>query len=154
MTSGRPENPVNAVAPDAVAHCQIRYTVDSDPATFVPALRRHLDAAGFPEIAIEGELVRMAASRTDPANPGSASPPPASNAPLAATSSSFQQRRRPARRRVRGLPRRPLIWIPHSYNGCKQHGPNEHLLKSAAREGLLAMTGLWYDLGEAPPPTP
>jgi acetylornithine deacetylase/succinyl-diaminopimelate desuccinylase-like protein len=34
MVSGRPENPVNAVAPNARAHCQIRYTVDSDPATF------------------------------------------------------------------------------------------------------------------------
>ena len=47
MVSGRPENPVNAVAPNARAHCQIRYTVDTDPATFEPALRRHLDAQGF-----------------------------------------------------------------------------------------------------------
>jgi acetylornithine deacetylase/succinyl-diaminopimelate desuccinylase-like protein len=42
MLSGRPENPVNAVAPNATAHCQIRYTVDSDPAEFEPALRQHL----------------------------------------------------------------------------------------------------------------
>ena len=48
MLSGRPENPVNAVAPNATAHCQIRYTVDTDPATFEGALRRHLDAEGFP----------------------------------------------------------------------------------------------------------
>ena len=34
MLSGRPENPVNAVAPNARAHCQIRYTVDTDPAGF------------------------------------------------------------------------------------------------------------------------
>ena len=38
MVSGRPENPVNAVAPNARAHCQIRYTVDTDPATFASAL--------------------------------------------------------------------------------------------------------------------
>jgi hypothetical protein len=49
MLSGRPENPVNAVAPNATAHCQIRYTVDSDPAEFEPALRQHLDEQGFPE---------------------------------------------------------------------------------------------------------
>src|SRR6201996_5269796 len=42
MISGRPENPMNAVAPSARAHCQIRYTVDSDPETFGPALRQHL----------------------------------------------------------------------------------------------------------------
>src|ERR1700693_766520 len=36
MVSGRPENPVNAVAPNARAHCQIRYTVDTDPDTFGP----------------------------------------------------------------------------------------------------------------------
>ena len=29
----------------------------------------------------------------------------------------------------------PLVWIPHSYNGCKQHGPDEHLLIAPAREG-------------------
>ena len=23
----------------------------------------------------------------------------------------------------------PLVWIPHSYNGCKQHGPDEHFLR-------------------------
>ena len=44
MVSGRPENPVNAVAPDARAHCQPRYTVDTDPAGFEDAVRRHLDA--------------------------------------------------------------------------------------------------------------
>ena len=46
----------------------------------------------------------------------------------------------------------PLVWVPHSYNGCKQHGPDEHLLIAPAREGLLAFTGMWWDLGE--PGTP
>ena len=149
ITSGRPENPVNAVAPDAVAHCQIRYTVDSDPHGFVPALRRHLDAAGFAAVEIEGEVVRMSASRTDPGNPW-----------VLFAASSLE---RTLKRRVQvipnsggGLPgdvfvdhlRVPLVWIPHSYNGCKQHGPNEHLLTAAAREGLMGMAGLWWDLGE------
>jgi hypothetical protein len=43
----------------------------------------------------------------------------------------------------------PLVWIPHSYNGCGQHGPDEHLLASVAREGIAAFAGLWWDLGEA-----
>ena len=41
----------------------------------------------------------------------------------------------------------PLVWVPHSYNGCKQHGPNEHFLTGPAREGLAAFTGIWWDLG-------
>ncbi len=42
----------------------------------------------------------------------------------------------------------PLVWIPHSYNGCKQHGPDEHLLIAPAREGIAAFAGLWWDIGE------
>ncbi|MGI9499999.1 MAG: M20 peptidase family dipeptidase, partial [Geminicoccaceae bacterium] len=45
----------------------------------------------------------------------------------------------------------PVIWIPHSYGGCKQHGPDEHLLAPMAREALAIMTGLFWDLGERPP---
>ena len=40
------------------------------------------------------------------------------------------------------------IWIPHSYAGCSQHAPDEHLLAPIAREGLGAMAGLFWDLGE------
>ena len=28
------------------------------------------------------------------------------------------------------------IWVPHSYPGCSQHAPNEHLPLALAREGL------------------
>jgi len=46
----------------------------------------------------------------------------------------------------------PLVWVPHSYNGCKQHGPDEHLLIAPAREGIAAFAGLWWDLGEGTTP--
>ena len=42
----------------------------------------------------------------------------------------------------------PTIWVPHSYPGCSQHAPDEHLLAPVAREGLAIMTGLFWDLGE------
>ncbi|HEY5307840.1 MAG TPA: M20 peptidase family dipeptidase, partial [Casimicrobiaceae bacterium] len=45
----------------------------------------------------------------------------------------------------------PTVWIPHSYPACSQHAPNEHMLASIAREGLLVMTGLFWDLGEQVP---
>ena len=149
LLSGRPENPVNAVAPNARAHCQLRYTVDCDPAEFAPALRSHLDAAGFPEVAVEHAAVRMAASRTDPANPWV----------RRVADSLARTLGRPPQiipNSGGGLPGDvfidylgvPLVWIPHSYNGCKQHGPDEHLLIAPAREGIAAFAGLWWDLGE------
>jgi acetylornithine deacetylase/succinyl-diaminopimelate desuccinylase-like protein len=153
LLSGRPENPVNAVAPNARAHCQIRYTVDTDPDVFLPALRRHLDENGFPQVRIENGRVRMAASRTDPGHPW-----------VRWAADSME---RTLGKRVQvvpnssgGLPNDvfvdcldvPLVWIPHSYNGCGQHGPDEHLLIATAREGLAAYTGIWWDLGEAGTP--
>jgi hypothetical protein len=35
----------------------------------------------------------------------------------------------------------PTIWVPHSYPACSQHAPDEHLLATVAREGLMIMTG-------------
>jgi acetylornithine deacetylase/succinyl-diaminopimelate desuccinylase-like protein len=153
MLSGRPENPVNAVAPDAWAHCQIRYTVDSDTGSFAPALRAHLDAHGLRMVRIEQPGVRMAASRTAPDHPW--------------VGWAARSMERSLGKKVQiipnssgGLPgdvfvdllQLPLVWVPHSYSGCKQHGPDEHLLKAPVREGIAAFAGLWWDLGEAGTP--
>ena len=43
----------------------------------------------------------------------------------------------------------PTVWVPYSYPACSQHAPDEHLLAPVAREGLLMMTGLFWDLGES-----
>ncbi|MBN8874516.1 MAG: M20 family metallopeptidase [Rhodospirillales bacterium] len=153
MVSGRPENPVNAVAPNARAHCQIRYTVDTDPMTFEASLRRHLDAEGFGQVAIENAGLRMPASRTDPAAPWV-------RWAVASMETSLGKRVQVIPNASGGLPGDvfvdhlgvPLVWIPHSYNGCKQHGPDEHFLPSIGREGIAAFAGLWWDLGEAGTP--
>jgi len=153
QTAGKPAAPVNAVAPEAVAHCQIRYTADSDPEGFEAALRAHLDAEGFPEVRIENARVRMAASRTDPSHPWV----------LWARDSvqrSLGERVQVIPNASGGLPGDvfvdhlgvPLVWVPHSYNGCGQHGPDEHALPAILREGIAAFAGLWWDLGE--PGTP
>ena len=150
MISGRPEAPVNAVAPNARAHCQIRYTVDTDPASFGDAVRKHLDAEGFPNVRVENAGVRMPASRTDPSNPWV-------RWTVASMEQSLGKRVQVIPNSSGGLPGDvfvdhlgvPLVWIPHSYNGCKQHGPDEHFLRAPAREGIAAFAGLWWDLGEA-----
>jgi len=149
-TCGNPDNPVNAVPPRATARCQIRYTVDTDPAGFVPAIRRRLDAAGLHRVEIrpcEDGVFR--ATRTDPEHrwvsfarrsiertTGEA-PHVLPNAGGSAPNDCFAE--------VLGL---PTIWVPHSYRGCRQHAPNEHALPALLREGLVIMTGLFWDLGE------
>jgi hypothetical protein len=38
--------------------------------------------------------------------------------------------------------------VPHSYLGCSQHAPNEHLPLPIARDGLRLMAAVYWDLGE------
>ncbi|HCB1212207.1 TPA: M20 peptidase family dipeptidase, partial [Klebsiella pneumoniae] len=42
----------------------------------------------------------------------------------------------------------PTIWVPHSYPGCSQHAPNEHMLAPVIQEGLDIMTSIFWELGE------
>ena len=153
MLSGKPEAPVNAVAPWARATCQIRYTGDSDPARFEAALRAHLDAKGLQKVAIERVGIRMPASRTAPDHPWVLWT-------KASMEKSLGTRVQVTPNASGGLPGdvfvdllgTPLVWVPHSYNGCKQHGPDEHVIPTMMREGLSAFAGIWWDLGE--PGTP
>jgi acetylornithine deacetylase/succinyl-diaminopimelate desuccinylase-like protein len=158
MTSGNPEAPVNAVPPRAWARGQLRFVVGVDVDGVLPALRRHLDRHGFPfvKIALGGREDVYAATRLDPEHPW-----------VRWAASSI---RRTTNQRLAVLPNLggslpndifavgldlPTIWVPHSYPGCSQHAPNEHLPMAIAREGLAIMAGLYWDLGESgmPPVT-
>ncbi|MBX6369961.1 MAG: M20 family metallopeptidase [Rhodospirillales bacterium] len=148
--TGNPENPVNAIPPKAVATCQIRFVVGTDPESFMPALRRHLDENGFSMVEIRPwKKAYFAATRLDPDDPW---------VRWASASIERTTGTRPAILPNLGgsLPNDVFadllglrtIWVPHSYSGCSQHAPNEHLLAPLAREGLRLMAGLWWDLGE------
>ena len=150
--TGNPENPVNAVPPKANAHCQIRFTVDVPWQTFLPSLRKHLDAHGFQEVTIAQSQDVMAATRLDPDHPA---------AVWASASIERTTGKKPALLPNLGgsLPNEcftdtlgmPTVWVPHSYASCSQHAPNEHVLAPLMREGLRMMTGLFWDMGETPP---
>ncbi|MGI9490302.1 MAG: M20 family metallopeptidase [Geminicoccaceae bacterium] len=152
FVTGRPENPVNGVQPDARARCQIRYTADVDEDDLLPALRRHLDNEGFPEVEIKqaGHAV-FPAWRTDPENRWV-------DWTLASMTRTVGYRPNLVPNSSGGLPSAifaraldvPVIWIPLSYGGCRQHGPDEHLLAPATREALEIMTGIFWDLGDVP----
>ncbi|MBC00509.1 MAG: hypothetical protein CML67_13295 [Rhodobacteraceae bacterium] len=150
MTSGVPEAPVNAISGEARAHCQLRYVVGTDPDDILPALRRHLDREGFDMVEITpADRVFFRATRLDPSNPWvgfvaaslekTAGQPPHILPNLAGSlpNDTFSE--------VLGL---PTVWVPHSYRGCSQHAPNEHVIQSTCREALQLMAGLFWDIGE------
>jgi len=157
--TGDPKRVVNAIPPRATAWCQIRFTVDRDPQTFLPAIRRHLDAHGFTDVAVgrdDGDVM-MQATRLMPDDPW---------VQWARTSIEQTVGQLPTVLPSLGgsLPNDvfadtlglPTIWVPHSYAGCCQHAPNEHAMAPILREGLQIMTGLFWDLGSAEfaiPPT-
>jgi acetylornithine deacetylase/succinyl-diaminopimelate desuccinylase-like protein len=150
--TGNPDNPVNAVPAYAKARCQVRHTVDVPAEEIVPTLRRHLDERGFQNVEIRSGIGReqFRPSRTDPGDPwvqwvarsiGASHGQKPNLVPSSSGSNPSEMFKK-----ALGT---PVLWIPHSYNGCKQHGPDEHGLKPLYREGLEVMTGLFWDLGES-----
>jgi acetylornithine deacetylase/succinyl-diaminopimelate desuccinylase-like protein len=155
MTAGNPENPVNAVPPRAWARGQLRFVVDIDPAVVIPALRRHLDRQGFSYVQVaKGRDEIFAATRLDPEHPwvqwAAASMRKSTNRKLAILPNLGGSLPNDIFSEILGL---PTVWVPHSYPGCSQHAPNEHLPVSVAREGLRLMAGLYWDLGTPGTPT-
>lgn len=153
MESGVPAAPVNAIAGRAFAVCQLRFVVGTPVEDILPALRRHLEARGFGQAKVlEEEMAPMAATRQPLDHPwvrfvlGSIvettgkAPHVLPNLGGALPNACFTD--------TLGL---PTIWVPHSYRGCCQHAPDEHLLADVVREGLEMMAGLWWDVGAAPP---
>jgi len=150
MQSGVPEAPVNAISASAQATCQLRYVVGTNADGILPALRCHLDAAGFPEVqVIAQEDGAFAATRLDPSHPW---------AQRVARSLERTAGKRPhvlpnlagslpndVFADILGL---PTVWVPHSYRGCSQHAPNEHVLASQCHDALRVMAALFSDIGD------
>jgi acetylornithine deacetylase/succinyl-diaminopimelate desuccinylase-like protein len=155
FTAGTPGRPVNAVPPKAVANCQLRFVAGTDAGAVAPALQRHLDEKGFalvkvmpPPAANDG---RFAATRTEPDHPwarfAAASLQRSSNLKPAIVPQMGGSICNDVFTDILGI---PTIWIPHSYAGCSQHAPDEHILMSQSRSAAELMAGLYWDIGEQP----
>ncbi|MFT4266018.1 MAG: M20 family metallopeptidase [Xenophilus sp.] len=152
LGAGQPQRPVNAIPPQAVAHCQLRFVVGTPWRELSRIVREHLDARGFTAVEVEVTLAG-AATRLDLDNPwvgwalqsiqasSGQQPDLLPNLAGSLPNDVFA--------RLLGL---PTLWVPHSYPACAQHAPNEHLLAPLAREGLQVMAGLYWDLGEPDAP--
>jgi len=148
---GAMTKPVYAIGPRARALVGISFLPETDPSTFAPAFE-----AAFREAGLEGVTVRptgflMPASRTAPDHP--------------AVAWALAAMRRWSGKPVDLLPNfggalpnwifrdvldLPTLWIPHSYNGCAQHAPDEHALEPVLNEGLMLMAGLFWEAGSRP----
>lgn len=146
--AGNPQQPMNAIPPQASATCQLRFVVGTDWMALADHLRHYLDAAGFPDV--EVEVIRgTPATRLDPDDPlvgwalgmmaraSGKKPALLPNLGGSLPNDVFAD--------ILGL---PTLWIPHSYPACGQHAADEHMLKPVAREGLAIMTELLWALGE------
>lgn len=153
MLSGNPASPVNAIAPWARAHCQLRYIAGTDVDDILPALRRHLEAHGIAGVGVEPpppeNAAGFSASRTELDDPWAVwvrealtragARPPAVIPQMGGSicNEVFTD--------ILGI---PAIWIQHSYRGCSQHAPDEHVLLPLCREALGLMAGIYWDLGD------
>lgn len=148
LGSGAPDRPINAIPHSAVAFCQLRFVPGTPWEDLQSIVRAHLDAQGFADIEVAVSAATPA-TRLDLKSPWidwvRRSVARSVDKPLTLLPNLAGSLPNDVFADILGL---PTLWIPHSYPACAQHAPNEHLLGSVAREGLLLMTGLWWDLGE------
>jgi acetylornithine deacetylase/succinyl-diaminopimelate desuccinylase-like protein len=150
MSAGNIKSPANAIPGTAQAVLQLRYVVGTEIDAVVPAIQRHFDRRGLSLVQVSGRQ-RFAASRTDLDNPWidwAVSSIKKTTGKQAAVLPNFGgSLPNDVFSELLGL---PTIWVPHSYPGCSQHAPDEHILLSVTEEALGIMAGLFWDLGEAP----
>jgi len=152
MSAGNIDKPANAIPGQARAVLQLRFVVGTRYQEVVDAVRTHLVSHGFPMIEVSAAQ-SFIASRTDFDSPwikwsaesirqttGKA-PAVLPNFGGSLPNDVFSE--------TLGL---PTIWVPHSYPGCSQHAPDEHILLDLTEEALGIMAGLYWDLGEVPRP--
>ncbi|MAU95220.1 MAG: hypothetical protein CMP81_04910 [Fulvimarina sp.] len=153
MECGNLAQPLYAIPPRARARLQLRFPVGVDVDAVVPAVRRTLTDAGFDRVVVhEPHDAVFLATRLDPDHPWARriarSLERTAEAPPAILPNLGGSLPNDIFARDLGL---PTIWVPHSYPGCLQHAPDEHLPISLAHEALGLMAGLYFDLGSAGP---
>jgi acetylornithine deacetylase/succinyl-diaminopimelate desuccinylase-like protein len=152
MSSGNIDKPANAIPGHASAVLQLRFVVGTEIEGLVERVRAHLAAKGFPMIEVRAAQ-SFAASRTDFDSPWikwAAESVQRTTGEVPAILPNFGgSLPNDVFSDILGL---PTIWVPHSYPGCSQHAPNEHILLPLTEEALAIMAGLYWDLGELPRP--
>lgn len=152
LEAGNPESPVNAIPGYAAALLQLRYVVGTQVLTLKEDVEVFLTEQGFTGIEVDvPHEIRESATRLDPdaevvraaieSLTATTGQEPAVQPNLGGTipNTAFTE--------GLGL---PTVWIPHSYPGCNQHAPNEHILVPILDSALGIMAGVFWDMGEEP----
>jgi acetylornithine deacetylase/succinyl-diaminopimelate desuccinylase-like protein len=152
MSAGNTEKPANAIPGKASAILQLRFVVGTRVHDIADVVRSHLHERGFPMVEVHATQ-SFAASRTDLDSPwigwAAESIRKTTGKPPAVLPNFGGSLPNDVFSDTLGL---PTVWIPHSYPGCCQHAPDEHILLSVTEEALGIMAGLFWDLGEMPLP--
>lgn len=148
FTCGDPGQPVNAIPPEATAWVQLRHVTGVQADKLGDHLRSHLAEEGYGDIEVTEDGAAFPATATPPDHPAAA---------FAASSIQRTTGTPPVVLPSLGgsLPNDvftdtldlPTIWVPHSYPGCSQHAPNEHLPTAIFPSACKVMAGLYWDLG-------
>ncbi|WP_051173741.1 M20 family metallopeptidase [Amycolatopsis orientalis] len=141
------DRPVNAIPGRARAMLQLRYVAGTDVGAVADEVTKHLAAHGFSMVDVTAEG-SFRASRTPVDDPwvgwAKGVLDEVSGRPVAILPSFGGGLPNHVFTDILGL---PTLWVPHSYPGCLQHAPDEHLLAGIAREGLVLATALFHALG-------
>ena len=148
------DRPVNAIPGRARAVLQLRYVAGTDVSRVGEVLTEHLAKDGYSmvDVTVTG---RFDAGRTPLDDPwvgwAKAALEQVAERPVAVLPNIGGSLPHAVFTDVLGL---PALWLPHSYPGCLQHAPDEHLLAPIAREGLVLATTLFHALGQPTPGLP
>lgn len=150
FSAGDIAHPVNAIPDMAEAVVQLRYVPGIADDDLGAALRAHLDAHGHGDVTIAELGPRFRASATPVDHPAvgfaAASLARTHGAPPVVLPSLGGSLPNDIFTEVLGI---PTIWVPHSYPGCSQHAPDEHLPSALFPQATGLMAGLYWDLGTA-----
>jgi acetylornithine deacetylase/succinyl-diaminopimelate desuccinylase-like protein len=148
FTCGDPEHPVNAIPPEATAWLQLRHVAGLDAGRLGDMLRAHLAAHGYGDIEVAEDGAAFPATATPPSHPAARfavqSIARTTGAPPAILPALGGSLPNDVFTDILGL---PTIWVPHSYPGCSQHAPDEHLPTTIFPDASAVMAGLYWDLG-------
>jgi acetylornithine deacetylase/succinyl-diaminopimelate desuccinylase-like protein len=147
LDAGNADEPMNAIPGRAKAVLQLRFVVGTDLDNLQDRVRQHLDMHGYSMVSVRLGTA-FPASRTDPDHPwaqwGAESLRRVVGDKLAVLPNIGGSLPNYIFTDILGM---PTLWVPHSYPGCNQHAPDEHILESNAREGLAMAIALFSDLG-------
>jgi len=148
FTCGDPGHPVNAIPPEATAWVQLRHVTGLDADRLGDHLRAHLAGQGYGDVEVSEDSAAFPATATPPDHPAARfaarSIEATTGSPPVILPSLGGSLPNDVFTDTLGL---PTIWVPHSYPGCSQHAPDEHLPTAIFADACAVMAGLYWDLG-------